>query len=254
MELKCEICLGLVSEIERVWLNFEISTIILIISIQSTSLRKQTQQMSEFSSKDPPTKPFKSATMRVSVNSKTLSRKNSSSKLEISNNITKDIDSLTLFIESLSAWLSEYYFSGTSLSLSHFPRVPILDYMQDIAPSLNQFRSILGIVRETTNTRISTLEAKMKQASSDKLIYSQTMGQIKTEIQKIKLKIEKRDEIILQIGLDKEKAEIESETKNKNIACFAQGFKKLKEEVEFLKDDIRIASSTVEYAIKEAQR
>ncbi|CAG9310967.1 unnamed protein product [Blepharisma stoltei] len=168
--------------------------------------------------------------------------------------IAKDIRSLNLFLESLAAWSTEYFFSKLPLSLSHLPRVPIMDYFQEISPACERLRDVFGNIRETAKNRISSMEEVISVAETDKKIFTQTMSQIKLDIQRISLKVEKKDEIISQLSKILESKNAELSEKSKNTDAFIHGFKELKSEVETLKDDIKLACNSIQYALAEAER
>ena len=79
------------------------------------------------------------------------------SKVEIS-----DSDSISIYLESLNAWLNGYFFSKLSLENSQLPHPPQLENT-DLSEICSTLRSSIGKVRELAMKKISAVDTKTKE-------------------------------------------------------------------------------------------
>lgn len=86
-----------------------------------------------------------------------LSASSKFSKLEMS-----DTESITIFLESLNAWLNGYFFSKLSLENSQLPLPPRLENLE-LFETCSSLRISIGKIRELALKKISTNEEKNKE-------------------------------------------------------------------------------------------
>jgi hypothetical protein len=87
----------------------------------------------------------------------------SSKTSKLSKNDLNDLECISIFLESLNAWLNGYFFSKLSLENSQLPSVPKLDNTE-LCETCNSLRTSIAKIRENALLRISASEKKGKES------------------------------------------------------------------------------------------
>lgn len=182
----------------------------------------------------------KSRTLRSSVSPTSAdSKSNNPSNFPVFNNfqqpgVTKDMNSLHIFLESLDAWLNGYFFTKLALSQTQLPRVPYLENYRDTTEICEKLRTTIGNIREEATHKINQAEENYRNLSYEFKMLEKNNMQLKTQM--------------LRASIGKESKESGSPLK------IQDDYSKMQSEVEFLHNEIVTACNSLQVAFDEVQR
>ncbi|CAG9319554.1 unnamed protein product [Blepharisma stoltei] len=114
--------------------------------------------------------------------------------------LLQDIQAYTAYIDDLSRWIEDYFFTSFSLELSTIPQVPRTETIFDMESSMKILVNSLVKVRKEASDRLANQEEKFMKSRAQ---IEENLKQLKTEMQKLTWNVqdESKKQIIVEVPI-----------------------------------------------------
>ena len=159
------------------------------------------------------------------------------------------------FLESLNSWLETYFFSRTSVAMTHIPKAPrIIEGFPELTQLFAKLRSVIENLRTQALSQTSDLEKNYKSLSltHDKFEHSTTS--LKRQIDRLTLQVDQQAELHQALLVEKEQRDRDLKLKDDRLQSARMEFDRLREELNSIRDEVTVACSNLDYALQECIR
>lgn len=162
---------------------------------------------------------------------------------------------MRVFLESLLTWMETYFFSRTSVAMTHIPKAPrTIDGFPELTQLFAKLRATIEVVRTQALEQTTDLEKNYKSLSMTHDKFEHSTSSLKKQIDRLTLQVDQQAELHQALLVEKEQRDRELKQRDERLQVCKDEFERMREELVGIRDEVAVASSNLDYALQECIR
>lgn len=159
------------------------------------------------------------------------------------------------FLESLLTWMETYFFSRTSVAMTHIPKAPrTIDGFPELTQLFAKLRATIEVLRTQALEQTTDLEKNYKSLSMTHDKFEHSTSSLKRQIDRLTLQVDQQAELHQALLVEKEQRDRELKQKEERLLACKDEFERMRQELMGIRDEVAVASSNLDYALQECIR